>query len=79
VIDSGEGIDNENLSRIFEPFFTTKPESQGTGMGLAVSYGIVSRHGGRIDVESEPGVGSAFTIHLPKQPQEQSEGAGVAA
>ncbi|MGA9534039.1 MAG: ATP-binding protein [Anaerolineales bacterium] len=68
VRDTGKGIEEENLSRIFEPFFTTKPEGQGTGMGLAVSYGIISRHGGRIDVESEVGVGTTFSIRLPKEP-----------
>jgi signal transduction histidine kinase len=68
IEDSGKGIEAENLSRIFEPFFTTKPEGQGTGMGLAVSYGIISRHGGRIDVESEVGVGTAFSIRLPREP-----------
>lgn len=67
VRDTGVGIAPEHLPRIFEPFFTTKPEGQGTGMGLAVSYGIVSRHHGQITVESEPGAGSLFTIRLPKQ------------
>lgn len=81
VQDSGTGIQPEELSHIFEPFFTTKPEGQGTGMGLAVSYGIVSRHGGQIDVESEPGEGTKFTINLPKEPvAEQSfNSEGVAA
>jgi signal transduction histidine kinase len=65
VTDEGEGISRENLLRIFEPFFTTKGVGQGTGLGLSVAYGIVSEHGGWIDVESQVGSGSRFTIHLP--------------
>jgi two-component system, NtrC family, sensor kinase len=63
--DSGVGIPPENLSRIFDPFFTTKPEGQGTGLGLSVSYGIISNHNGHIQVESNEGKGSTFTIILP--------------
>jgi len=73
VQDSGIGIPRENLSRIFDPFFTTKPEGQGTGLGLSVSYGIVSRHGGRIEVESKIGQGTTFTILLPRTPQDGSQ------
>lgn len=65
VQDSGIGIPLENLGRIFDPFFTTKPEGVGTGLGLSVSYGIISNHNGRIDVESTVGDGTAFTILLP--------------
>jgi len=69
--DTGCGIPKQHLNRIFEPFFTTKPVGQGTGLGLSVSYSIVRRHGGSIEVESEVGRGSRFTIHLPlQQPQE---------
>jgi two-component system NtrC family sensor kinase len=64
--DTGPGIPRENLSRIFDPFFTTK--EKGTGLGLSVVYGIVQRHGGRIEVQSEPGQGTTFVIHLPVKP-----------
>jgi PAS domain S-box-containing protein len=65
IADTGEGIRPENLSRIFEPFFTTKPVGEGTGLGLPVSLGIVQEHGGRMEVDSEVGQGSSFTVQLP--------------
>ncbi len=68
VADNGAGIAPENLNRIFDPFFTTKPVGSGTGLGLSLSYGIVSKHGGQIDVSSQVGVGSTFTIRLPLVP-----------
>jgi signal transduction histidine kinase len=70
VSDTGCGIPAESLSRIFEPFFTTKEAGKGVGLGLAVVYGIVTRHHGRIDVSSTVGSGSVFTVHLPCQQEE---------
>jgi two-component system, NtrC family, sensor kinase len=65
VGDNGSGIPPEILSRIFDPFFTTKPVGKGTGLGLSLSYNIVHKHGGRIEVASEVGKGTRFTVHLP--------------
>lgn len=65
IADTGVGMTEEVRTRIFEPFFTTRGDLGGTGLGLAVSYGIISDHGGFIDVQSEPGRGSTFTVWLP--------------
>jgi len=71
VQDTGIGIPPENLGRIFDPFFTTKPEGEGTGLGLSVGYGIVSNHGGDINVESVVGLGTTFTVVLPLNRKEK--------
>ena len=63
--DTGAGIHKEDMEKIFEPFFTTKPEEKGTGLGLSVSYAIIEKHGGRLEVESQLGVGTAVIIDLP--------------
>ena len=73
VQDNGVGIPEKNLKRIFDPFFTTKPEGEGTGLGLSVSFGIITRHRGQISVDSKPGLGTTFTILLPIN-QEQDAG-----
>jgi len=65
IQDTGKGIKPEHIDKIFDPFFTTKPATKGTGLGLSISYGIIKKHGGRIDVASEPDKGTIFTITLP--------------
>jgi signal transduction histidine kinase len=76
VADNGRGIAPDTLKRIFEPFFTTKPVGQGTGLGLSLSYGIVQKHQGRIDVDSVVGQGTTFRVTLPiRRPAAQQEGA----
>jgi len=65
VEDTGQGIEREALRHIFDPFYTTKPVGEGTGLGLSISYGIVQRHGGRIEVDSHPGQGTRFRVVLP--------------
>ena len=65
ITDTGIGIEEKNLNKIFDPFFTTKETGKGTGLGLAVIYGIIERHGGFIDVKSRVGQGTTFTVELP--------------
>jgi two-component system NtrC family sensor kinase len=78
VVDTGVGIAPEVLPHIFDPFYSTKDESKGVGLGLAVVYGIVQRHAGRIDVASRPGRGTTFTIVLPRRgPAPVAAGAGA--
>ncbi|MCF8028025.1 MAG: PAS domain-containing sensor histidine kinase [Desulfobacteraceae bacterium] len=74
IADNGYGIEEKNLTRIFDPFFTTKSTGEGTGLGLAVSYGIAKSHGGDIRVQSRVGKGSVFTLLLPVS---GSEGGGA--
>jgi len=76
VRDDGSGIHPEDLDRIFQPFFTTKPVGRGTGLGLAVVYGIVRGWGGEIKVESDPDHGTAFFIRIPLAEGKQREGFG---
>ncbi len=68
IRDTGMGMAPETLRNLFRPFFTTRPHGSGMGMGLAVVHGIVTAHGGRIEVRSQPGAGSTFTLYLPRTP-----------
>lgn len=65
IADTGRGIDPRHINRVFEPFFTTKPVGAGTGLGLSVSYGIVKKHGGSMEITSALGIGTTLTIRLP--------------
>jgi signal transduction histidine kinase len=69
IRDNGAGISPEDREHIFEPFFTTKDIGDGTGLGLSISHGIVQEHHGWIEVESEPGDGSCFSVYLPASDQ----------
>ena len=66
VFDNGKGIPKEHINRVFEPFFTTKGTGKGTGLGLSVSLGIVQKHEGVIEIESEEGKGTTVTVILPR-------------
>jgi len=76
VADNGSGMPPEVVSRIFDPFFTTKAVGKGTGLGLSLSYGIVQKHGGSIDVDTEPGRGTTFRVRLPVHQQGAAAAAG---
>ncbi|RDH89197.1 MAG: histidine kinase [endosymbiont of Seepiophila jonesi] len=73
ITDNGEGIPAENLDKLFRPFFTTKAKGKGSGLGLSISHGIIEDHGGRIDVESDFGKGSTFTLYLPVYKEQSLE------
>jgi signal transduction histidine kinase len=79
VSDTGNGIPPENMDKLFTPFFTTKEDVKGVGLGLAISYGIIERHGGRIEVQSEVGRGSTFTVILPAYQGEEQPEAGTSS
>jgi two-component system NtrC family sensor kinase len=65
VSDSGCGMDNEQLAHVFDPLYTTRRQHGGSGLGMSIAYGIVQRHGGRMEVQSELGEGTTITIILP--------------
>ncbi|MBK9148890.1 MAG: GHKL domain-containing protein [Flavobacteriales bacterium] len=76
ISDTGVGMSDEVMARMYDPFFTTKPVGEGTGLGLAIVYGIINEHNGSITVESQPGIGTTFTITLPiRQPRAREQAA----
>jgi signal transduction histidine kinase len=77
-LDTGCGMENEQLKMIFDPFYTTKDVGEGTGLGLFVTYSIIERMGGKISVESRKGQGSRFTVTLPVTPCNNQPGIGNA-
>jgi len=72
VSDNGQGIAKENIGRVFDPFFTTKPVGKGTGLGLSLSYGIVKKHHGQLNVHSDAGCGATFRVTVPIQGPQRS-------
>lgn len=74
IEDTGMGIAKENIAKVFEPFFTTKNVGEGTGLGMSISYKIIESHAGKIDIDSELGKGTKFTITLPKDGLKEKEG-----
>jgi len=79
VSDTGKGIKQEHLTKLFDPFFTTKPVGKGTGLGLSLSFGIIEKHGGRIDVDSELDKGTRFTIRIPVKQASREQSIGSEA
>jgi signal transduction histidine kinase len=71
IKDDGKGMDDKTLSQIFDPFFTTKRHHGGTGLGLSIAYGIIKEHKGTIEVESRVGMGTTFSIHIPRNQEGQ--------
>src|SRR5205814_5202683 len=76
VADTGVGMTDEVRAKVFDPFFTTKGVGQGTGLGLAVVYGVAKAHGGWVDVTSAPGAGSRFDVYLPRGQTTEERTAG---
>ncbi|MFO0959787.1 MAG: PAS domain S-box protein [Isosphaeraceae bacterium] len=77
IADNGPGIAEEHLAKVFDPFFTTKPIGEGTGLGLAFSHGIITGHGGRIEIDSAPGQGALFRVTLPHRNEAARKGTGA--
>jgi signal transduction histidine kinase len=71
VADNGHGIKSEDLPHIFEPFYSTKADGKGVGLGLSMTYGIIRKHNGVIEVDSKPGKGTEFKIKLPKSSSDE--------